>query len=292
MRRAALLAAALSFALLAPPAAAGSKKPRAPRLPPAPPVADSVTVGLWSMDENGGPLVSDSGPFRLRGTAGGDTRTDFGRFRSARVFTRSQQSFVVVPRNPVLDVPHGFTIEAWVQANSLSDYELEVIAARWSPVPGEQSWVLGVAGLRQAYPIVPAGAPGIFERVVADQPVGRLLFVMQPAQAAAPVAFASGGALPLGRWVHVAATVDGQAVRLYLDGRLDAQYATGQTVRGSFAPLVFGNLVDERRLTDIGGPLQIDGTSDYSPYYGFDGVIDEVRLSNTARTRFESLDSR
>lgn len=292
MRRLPAALAALALALLVPLAAAGAKKPRAPKLPPRAPAVDSVTIALWALDENGGPLVADSGPFRLRGTAGADTRTDFGRFKSARIFTRSQQSFVVVPRNPALDAEGGFTIEAWVQFNTLSNYELQVIAARWSPVPGEQSWVLGVSGLKQAYPLVPAGAPGLFDRVVTDVPANRLLFVMQPAQAASPVAFASVSGLPVGRWVHVAATVDGEVVKLWLDGRLDAQYATRQTVRGSLAPLVLGNIVDERRLSEINGPLQIEGPSDYSSYYGFDGVIDEVRFSNTARTRFESLDSR
>lgn len=160
------LAYAFAAALLVSCAVAARKKPREPRLPPAAPAADSVTSALWSLDENGGPVVADSGPFRLRGTAGPDTRTDFGRFRSARIFERKQQSFVVVPHNPALDVAGGFTIEAWVQVNSASEYELQVIAARWSPVPGEQSWVLGVSGNRRAYPLVPAGAPGDRKSVV------------------------------------------------------------------------------------------------------------------------------
>jgi len=289
MRRAAL---ALVAALLLVLATAGAKKPREPKKPPEPPAVDSVTVALWALDENGGPLVADSGPFRLRGTAGGDTRTDFGRFRSARVFARAQQSFVVVPRNPALDVRGGFTIEAWVQVNSWSPCELQVVAARWSPVPGEQSWLLGVGGFKQAYPLAPAGAPGLFDRHVTDVEAGRLVFLFQPAEAAAPEAYASVGSLPLERWVHVAATVDGSVVRLYLDGRLDSQYATRQTPRASGAPLVLGAFVDERRLSDVGGPLAIEGPSDYSPYYGFDGVIDEVRLSSAARARFESLDTR
>lgn len=289
MRR---LAFALGAALLVALATGASRKPREPKKPPAPPAVDSVTTALWSLDENGGPLAADSGPFRLRGTAGADTRTDFGRFRSARIFTRAQQSFVVVPRNPALDVEGGFTIEAWIQVNSWSPYELQCVAARWSPVPGEQSWVFGVSGLKQAYPLVPAGAPGLFDRFVTDVQSGRLVFLMQPAEAASPVAFASVGPVPLGRWVHVAATVNGSVVKLYVDGRLDSQFATRQTVRGSLAPFVIGNLLDERRLSDVGGPLQLEGPSDYSPYYGFDGVVDEVRLSSAARTRFESLDTR
>lgn len=284
-----MLAAAL---LVAGVVGARKERRREPRLPPRPPAADSVTVGLWSLDENGGPVCGDSGPFRMKGTAGPDTRTDFGRFGSARLFARATQSFVVVPRNPALDVAGGFTIEAWIQAGSWSGYELQCVAARWTPVPGEQSWVLGVSGLKQSYPLVPANSPGVFAQAVADVPAGRLVFVMQPAEAATPAAFATVGSLPLGRWVHVAATVDGSVVRLYVDGRMDSQYATRQTVRASAAPLVIGGFVDERRLSDLSGQLELEGPSDYSSFYAFDGAIDEVRLSSAARTRFESLDTR
>lgn len=252
-----------------------------------PPAADSVTIALWPFDENGGPVANDAGPFRLRGTAGPDARTDFGRFKSARLFDRTRQSWVVVPHNPQLDAPGPFTVEAWVNPNSWSPYELQVIAARWSPVPGEQSWVLGVSGLKQKYPIVPIG-PELFGGWLVDVPTARLVFVMQPADAAAPVAYASVGALPQGRWMHVAVTVDGTAVRLFLDGRMDALHASRQWLRPSLAPLVIGGFLDERRLTEVNGPLQLEGGTDYQPFYGFDGAIDEVRLSSAARTSFEA----
>lgn len=289
MRRFAYVLVALL--VLATAVAAKKEKRREPKVPPAAPVVDSVTTALWSFDENGGPVCADSGPFRLRGTAGEDAHTDFGRFKSARVFTRTQQSFVVVPHNPEMDIPGGFTIEAWINTNSWSNYELQCVAARWSPVPGEQSWLLGVSGLKEKYPLVPAG-PELFANAVSGVPAARLVFVTQPAAAAAPVAFATVNSLPLGRWVHVAATVDGAVVRLYIDGRMDSQYAARQTLRASFAPLVVGSFVDERRLGELSGHLAIDGTSDYSGFYGFDGDIDEVRLSSAARARFESLDTR
>ena len=44
--------------------------PEPPRLPPEPPSADSVTVGLWHFDERSGPRVQDAGPFRMTGVAG------------------------------------------------------------------------------------------------------------------------------------------------------------------------------------------------------------------------------
>ena len=285
MKRLLVLLAVLLIAFGA--VAAKNKKEKKRTVAALPPAADSATIALWPLDENGGPLVNDAGPFRLRGTAGPDARTDFGRFKSARLFNRTWQSWVFVPHNPEMDAPGPFTAEAWVNVNSWSPYELQVIAARWSPVPGEQSWLLGVSGLKQKYPIVPVG-PELFANWLVDVPTARLVFVMQPADAAAPVAYASVGALPLGRWVHVAVTVDGTAVRLFLDGRMDALYASRQWLRPSLAPLVLGSYIDERRLTEVNGPLQLEGVADFSRFYGVDGAIDEVRLSGAARTSFEA----
>jgi len=104
--------------------------PEPPRLPPEQPVADSITVGLWHFDERSGPRVQDSGPFRLNGVAGPDSRVQFGRFNSARSFTATVQSFVVVPYNPVMESPRSFTVEAWIFINAVSAYELSPIAMR------------------------------------------------------------------------------------------------------------------------------------------------------------------
>ena len=287
-----LAAVAFAAALLLGCAGTAKHGTAEPKQPPHPPAADSVTVALWSFDENGGPTCGDSGPFRLRGTAGPETRTDFGRYKSARLFARTQQSFVFVPAGAALDVKGGFTIEAWVHVTSLSPYELEVIAARWTPIPGEQSWVFGITGRNESVPLAPVNSPGLFTRATSDQPAARLVFVMQPAEAAAVSSFASVAAVPLDRWVHVAATLDGSMVRLYLDGRLDSQYATRETIRPSAAPLVIGSFLDERRLSELTGQLLIDSPADYSRFYGFDGFIDEVRLSSVARSRFESIDTR
>jgi len=50
--------------------------------------ADSVTVALWHFDEPAGVRCGDAGPFRLEATAGPGTRIGYGRFGSAREFTR------------------------------------------------------------------------------------------------------------------------------------------------------------------------------------------------------------
>jgi hypothetical protein len=289
-------ALALALVLLALAGCAGTagtpRAPRAPAAPSVPPAADSVTIALWRFDESGGTRVADSGPFRLDGVAGLDTRTDFGRYRGARVFQRLQDSFVDVGYNPALDAAGSFTIEAWVNINTVTPYEMQVIAGRWTPVPNTQSWVLGVSGNRYHVPQVPTESPEWFLSMVGLAPPQRLVFGFLPAKAGSVKGYTSNSDVPLGRWVHVAATLDGELVCLYIDGRLDAQFATHDTIRPSLAPLLVGNVFDPRYLTSFGGDLRIDPEANATFWYQFDGTLDELRLSRAARARFESAPPR
>jgi hypothetical protein len=75
--------------------------------------------------------------------------------------------------------------------------------------------------------------------------------------------------LDLARWHHVAMTYDGTALRLYLDGALDTMItATGTINPSTTYPLLFGM------------PYEPGNTS-------FDGMIDEIRIWNYARTQSE-----
>lgn len=286
MRRlAALCALALCLGACA---KSGVQPPKAPGIAPQAPAVDSVTSGLWHMDESGATRVADAGPFRLHGIAGVDTRTDFGRYRSSRLFTRNANSFVFVDYNPALESTRGLTVEAWVNVTEYGLFELVPIVSRWSPVPNEQSWVLGIVGRKLNAAIVGYQSPGTFAPYTNGVPTGRLIFAYQPAQASAGAAAASTSTIPVGRWVHVAATVDGEIIQLFIDGRLDAQQVTVGQIRPSVAPLVIGNHFDERRLTDFGGDLRWDPSQDQQPYYAFVGSIDEVRISSLARNEFDS----
>lgn len=293
--RARLAAAALPLALLVA-GACGGRGPQAPAPPAAgraqPPAVDSITIALWRFDEAGGTHVADAGPFALHGTAGLDTRPDFGRYGGARVFTGSTNSFVEVPYNPALESPRGFTVEAWLYLNNVSDYELSPIALRWTPVPTEQSWVFAVCGRRLIPPAVQVASPGWFTAIAAQAQPGHLLFAFVPENAGAVVVLGSSDLLPTGRWVHVAATADGEVARLYVDGRLDAQLAIHDAIRRTSAPLLVGNALDPRLLTTFGGDLRMDTNADPNAYYALDGSLDELRLSSLARTRFESADLR
>lgn len=248
----------------------------------SPAKVDSVTVSLWHMDESSLPTVADSGPLRANGVAGLDTRTAFGRFDGARVFTQSVQSFVFIPYVRGFDLPIGFTIEAWVQPRTLSQPGEAPIAARWTPEANMQSWILSIVG-QEARPSIATTPPAGSPRYLLP---GQIAFSMLPAQAAEPLVYLSARAIEIGRWTHVAVTYDGAVLRFYLDGGLDAQYAIPGAIRSSAAPLVLGNYFDPRSLTDFEGRVRRIGVENEAPYYAFDGSIDDLRLSNVARTEF------
>jgi len=252
------------------------------------PFADSVTAALWRLDETGGQRVADAGPFRLEGSAGIDTRTDFGRIRGARVFSRSIDSFVFVPFNPVLESARGLTVEAWIYLNAYGQYEDTPIAVRWTERGDEQSWMFSVLGLNTLPPFAALAGPGYHQAFIQQGQRGQLMFVFQPEEAGPPRAFLSSVAIPLEKWTHVAATFDGGLVRFYIDGLLDSQFATVGAIRSTKAALLMGNYFDPRWLSDFGGDLRVAPGYDANPYYAFEGLIDELRISNVARAEFES----
>jgi hypothetical protein len=269
---------------------------RAPRAPdvaadaPGTP-ADSVTVALWRMDETGGTHVVDAGPLHLDATAGLDTRTIFGRFRSARQFGRSNDSFLYVAYNPALDVTRALTIEAWVNPGTYSPYEASPIALRWSPSTAERSWIFAIVGSSLDPLLWPSDlgqppGPLWLQPFVQGAGEGRLLFVYQPADAGPPRTYVSLSRIELNRWTHVAVTYDGQVVSFWVDGRIDGSFAAVAGLRASQAPLLVGNYFDPRFLTNFGGDLRQGPASDPKPWYAFEGGIDELRLSNVARTEF------
>jgi hypothetical protein len=256
--------------------------------------ADSVTVALWRFDEAAGLRCADAGPFRLDATAGAGTRSGYGRYASAREFTRVIDSFVHAPHNPVLDPASGFTVEAWVMPKAFGQYESTPIAARWTQEGNEQSWIFGIIGEKYEPPRLPVynaslarlASPRYFDRLVLNGSAGQLMFAFQPTDANQPRAFASSQRLILERWTHIAVSFDGSVVRFFIDGRPDSQYATSGRIQASHAPLLIGNYFDTRRLSTFSGELRMEPGGDENPYYALEGLIDELRISSTARTEF------
>lgn len=270
-------------------AATAGRQGGAARLQAAKP--DSLTVALYHFDELGGVAVADAGPFRLDGTAGIDAGTGFGQFGNARHFTRSLDSFVLVPYNPLFNFEGSFSLDAWVYLDDYTLFDATPIVARWTPLANQQSWFLGIAGYHQRGPV--AGAvSGTLDDIAGTGQPGQLVFAFQPEDAAPPRAFVSTRVIQRRRWTHVGATYDGKVVRLYVDGQLDSQSATSGRVRPSEAPMLIGNFLDPRWLGTFGGDLRVEQALDPEPYFAFQGLIDDLHVSTGARASFPAAEWR
>jgi hypothetical protein len=276
---------AVAAALLLSSCAGSGGGPR-PVTSSVPPPADSITLALFRFDDAGGTTTTDDGPSRLRGVAGVDTRTEFGRFGNARVFTRSHESWVYVPYATDLDTRH-LTVEAWISPAELGLFEDTPIAGRWSDLlQNEQLWLFSLVGSQRESRLTSVAAPGYHETLVAGASPGRLMFAFQPAEALPVQVYYSTSDIPLLQWTHVAVSHDGELVRFFVNGRLDAQFATGTTLRTGPAPLVIGNAFDTRVLGTFTSDLRVGGRIRHAPVYAFVGSIDELRISSQARAGF------
>ena len=270
--------------------AAKRRKPKAPVALLAPTPSDSATILLWHLDDVTGYRVVDSGPNQLDGRAGQDTRIDLGRVQGARSFIRSVDSFIFADYAPQMETTTSMTIEAWIRLDAVGSYEDTPIAMRWNPRDISTSWIFTVGGLNVLPPVANLPSPGDHNDLLlpgyGSKAAGHLMFAYQPKDAGLPRTLISNQTLELNRWTHVAATFDGRVVRLYIDGRLDAQGAAYGTIRESSTPLLVGNAFDTRALTTFSGELALRPDYDHNPYYAFQGTIDELRLSSVVRTSF------
>lgn len=79
----------------------------------------------------------------------------------------------------------------------------------------------------------------------------------------------SSSAPPAGTWVHVVGTWDSKAMKLYMNGSLVASGPGCESIRSP-------------------GAFNIGAQLNASPYYSFDGLIDDVRIYNRALTAAEA----
>jgi hypothetical protein len=191
-------------------------------------------VAAYAFNEGSGTTASDRSGKGNTGTLSGATWSTAGHSGAALSFDGVNDR-VNVADSTSLDVTSGMTIEAWVYPTALSGWRTVALKERSG----------GLVYALYAHDNVPA--PAVYARV-----------------GGVDVRVAGASSLPLNTWSHLAATYDGAALRLYVNGQL----VGSQALTGS--------------LQVSTGLLRIGGNAVWGEWFA--GRIDDVRIYNRGLT--------
>lgn len=198
---------------------------------------DPETIaGAWLFEEGSGQTVKDSSGKGNDGSIEGGPKWVNGKFGRAMEFN-GQTDYIVIKDADSLDLNH-MTAAAWVNLASYAE---------------DQRIITKEEGTADPY--------SVYSFQVSGAGFKKLEF--RPTLDGARQRIPSNADLPLGQWTHVAATYDGEAVVLYIDGEIDKeQPATGEM------------MVNDK-------DVWIGASEFWTPRF-FDGMMDEAVLFNVA----------
>ncbi len=212
-------------------------------------IVDNDTVALYHMNEGGGPVIIDS-TGNHNGIPSPELSWAPGQYCFAiKLFgTEGRKDHVLIPDANDLDVQTGdFTIEAWIRKDRYDNNYDNPIIVKWDP--------------RNGYYV-----PGSWKFVVSQ----RLRFMMM--NGTNEVWINGDTDIQTYTWYHVAVVKQGQLYTLYVNGELDGV--------GMWPG---ANLPTTHNVTI--GIYYHPTDPQYNRYY--EGRIDEVRISNRARSPSE-----
>jgi hypothetical protein len=205
-----------------------------------PPVPPSGLVAAFSFNEGTGAAVGDVYGLGNAGAISGASWSFTGKFGGALSFD-GVDDWVTVADADSLDLTSGMTLEAWVKPS---------VTRNWSTVIEKER--------------TPSLAYALYansDAVFGNRPITQLWIDGQGRDVR------GDSTLPTGVWTHLAATYDGSALRLYVNGVQVASESRTGTIATST------------------GPLRIGGNSVSNGF--FNGLIDEVRIYKRALTAAE-----
>lgn len=194
----------------------------------------NTSVGSWSFDEGGGTIVTDSSGFGNDGTLYGSPTWTVGMSGSALDLGGGVDR-VIVPDSSSLDVTNTITLACWIKPRKITT-QYVVKKARYGDSDGYE---LSLSSGGQVFVRFNQASSGNDYKLYSQS--------YYPADG--------------NTWMHIAATHDGQKIKLYIDGVLESS--------SSAAGLVIGT-----NDVDLAIGAQDDGLAP------FRGVIDQVHLYN------------
>jgi hypothetical protein len=189
-------------------------------------------IAWWAFDEDGdGPVALDWSGHRLGGTIV-DARRALGVDRRGLA---CDGGTVVVPGAEPLSPATAITVECWVKTERAGQPNAWLVN-RVLPSATSAGYRLGIVGGRPCFEI----------------PVTSFSHHLAAAEQ-----------LPVGRWVYLAGTFDGQTMKIYVDGRERGRMARPGPIHATAAHLCLGNY-------EVGHKAF------------FDGILDEVKIFDRA----------
>lgn len=196
--------------------------------------APSTLVAAYSFNEGVGGIAGDTTGNGNSGALVNATWSAAGKYGQALSFNGTNARVDIVD-SASLRLTTGMTLEAWVNPSIVPNAWRDVI------YKGNDNYYLSASTSN------------------GSRPAGGAIVV------GAHVEAFGGGALAVNTWTHLAATFDGAAMRLYVNGTLAA------TTNRAGAIITSSN------------PLQIGGDTFFGQYFA--GLIDEVRIYSAALTQ-------
>jgi hypothetical protein len=218
---------------------------------------DANTIALLHMNESGGSLINDASGNSRSGAATGTTVAN-GRFGLGRRLKNDVNAvateWISLGSSPALNPTSGMTFEAWINpVTGAAGLENEIpIVARGDSALGNEAYFLGISG----------SCDGVTNSVLLH---------------AGQLSVCSSSGVTINQWTHVAFTLSttgaATTARLYLNGKLSGE----QTVSGGIKTNALTTYIGRRWGTAAGAKYN----------RGFNGIIDEVRISDRARPAVE-----
>lgn len=178
-------------------------------------------IGWWAFDEAAdAPVAFDCAGHRLNARLSGATRAP-GVDGNALVCSGG---CAIVEPQPLLSPTNGLTVQCWVKTDQPGQSDRWIV----NRILSGSTWSGFRLGLSQGKPCFAVPLTSFSHHLTASQP------------------------LPLGRWVHLAGTFDGQRIRLYVDGQLAGTLDRPGQLKPCPSPLYLGNYALNHRAHFVG----------------------------------------
>lgn len=172
-----------------------------------------------------------------------DVKVVDGKFGKALEFD-GVNSQVVIKNHDMLNFKEGVTLEAWVKPSRYND--LSAVVQKWGDNTNRRQYLLCFVAAKVRMYISGKGTTWPSAQSITD--------------------------VKTGEWTHIAGTYDNAKIKVFINGKMEAEVANAEGLFASDVPAIIGGY----------GPDQDFGSNRHFP-----GVIDEVQYWNGALSEAE-----